>query len=316
LALKAALRSDGMRIVFDGAHFKNFIRIFSFTSLASIIGGLSASMDTIFLARFIPPAMITIFEINKRPVQLTQSLVGRHSVALMPSISHAAGKGDQAGIIALISKQFKYYSYAALLIAFLFCFTYHDLISAWMGKGKYAGDTIIYLLVANCLFGLMGYFMSNMGYALGDIKINSLVNILKGIIIGVLYYISARSYGIPGVLSVMLAGNIWIDLFFFSYRLHKLGYLDLGLVKNTTRTWAIIVPVIIIAGIGCNALLSNMIDENLHILKLIVNGGILATLFVFTVLIFDKTVRDGLAIELKAIGLKYNILKQKNMFNA
>ncbi|MDB5010549.1 MAG: Membrane protein involved in the export of O-antigen and teichoic acid [Mucilaginibacter sp.] len=290
-ALKMAMNKESIKIIFENSHFKKFIRIFSFTSLASIIGGLSASMDTIVLARFIFPSMITIFEINKRPIQLTQSLVGRHSVALMPSISHASGKNDREGIVSLISKQFKYYSYAALFIAYVFCFNYYDLISAWTGKGKYAGDTIIYLMVANFFFSLIGYFMANMGYALGDIKMNSLINILKGLIIGVLYYFSAKHYGIPGILSVMLAGNVLIDFSYFSYRLLKLGYLDANLIRHTLSLWAVIVPVLVIAGVSCKYAVDSLITPNMHIIRLLINGGVFFLLFMVLLLTVDQVFR-------------------------
>jgi O-antigen/teichoic acid export membrane protein len=299
-----------MRIVFEGKHFKRFIKIFSFTSLSSIIGGLSGSMDTIFLARFISPAMITIFEINKRPVQLTQSLIGRHSVALMPTISHAIGANNKSGILKLISTQFKYYSYAAIIIALVFCFNYQDLILGWTGKGKYAGDTIIYLLVANFFFMLIGYFMSNMGYALGDIKINSLINILKGIFIGILYYWAAKYYGIPGVLSIMLAGYVLIDFSIFSYRLYKLGFLRSSLIRNTLRLWILIIPALAILGLGCSYLVNTIILPDLHILKLVLNGGLFTLLALFILFSIDAVLRSDIIQQLKFIPFPAFLKKQ------
>ena len=309
--LKRVLNRENTKIIFENSHFKIFIRIFSFTSMASIIGGFSNSMDTIVLARFIPPFMITIFEINKRPIQLTQSLLGRHSVALMPTISHAIGKNDKSGIINLINKQFKYYSYAALFIALAFCFNYRDVIIAWTGKGKFAGNVIIYLLVANFFFSLIGYFMSNMGYALGDIKVNSLVNILKGLLIGVLYYVSARHYGIPGILTVMLMGNILIDFSFFSYRLYKLGYLEINLIKHTLSIWTVIVPLVAIVGIGWNYIVNIFISSDMHIVKILLNGGIFTFLFILIVLTVDNVLRYEVLNSIKRF-LPYNFFQKKN----
>lgn len=287
-AIRIALNRIDIRIIFEQAHFKRFVRIFSFTSMASIIGGFSASMDTIFLARFISPAMITIFEINKRPIQLTQSLVGRHSVALMPVISHASGKNDHEGILKLIQTQFKYYSYAAIFIALGFLFNYQDLITAWTGAGKYAGNHIVYLMIANFFFALIGYFMSNMGYALGDIKMNSLINILKGLLIGVFYYFSAKYFGIVGILSVMLAGNILIDFALFSGRLYKLGYLKFTLIRQMLGLWVIIIPVTILAGFGCHYLVSTMIQEDLYIIKLLLNGVLFTVCFGALIIRIDQ----------------------------
>ncbi len=311
--LKVVLNRENISIIFLKSHFKSFIKIFTFTSLGSIIGGLSASMDTIFLARFIPPSMITIFEINKRPVQLTGSLVGRHSVALMPTISHAHGKNDRHGIISLINSQFKYYSYAAMFIVFAFVFNYRDLINVWTGKNSYAGNFIIYLLLANFFFGLIGYFMSNIAYALGDIKINSLINILKGLILGSLYYFAARSYGIPGILSVMLTGSIIIDFCIFSYRLYRLGYLDTGLIKNTFSLWAIIIPALAAAGLGCDWLTHTLVSPPLHIVKILLNGTMFTLLFVTIVLALDPILRNNLLEAAKNYAPLNTFIKSRNL---
>ena len=278
--------------------------------MASIIGGFSASMDTIVLARYIAPFMITIFEINKRPVQLTQSMVGRHSVALMPIISHAAGKGDKPGIMDLIHKQFKYYSYAAIFIGIIFCFEYRDLISAWTGPNKFAGNTILYLLVANFFFGLIGYFMQNMGYALGDIKINSLVSICKGLGIGGLYYVFGKNYGIIGILSVMLFGNLVVEFSYFTHRLYRLGYLDPQFIKSTLFNWVVGIPIITaICWLACYGI-NSVVEPNMYILKIAIISGTIFIVFATIILIIDKPFRNDIIENCKklirSIRLKKN----------
>ena len=76
-------------VFFEKAHFRSFIRIFSFTSTSKVITGLAYRVDMIVLARFISPALITMYEVNRRPINILGSLIGRHSVALKPLISHA-----------------------------------------------------------------------------------------------------------------------------------------------------------------------------------------------------------------------------------
>jgi O-antigen/teichoic acid export membrane protein len=313
--IKISLKRDGINIIFQGEHFKKFIRIFSFTSLASIIGGFSASMDTIVLARFISPAMITIFEINKRPIQLTQSMVGRHSVALMPIVSHANGKNDKQGIISLINIHFKYYSYAALFVGLIFCLDYRDLISAWTGNGRYAGNQVIYLLVANFFFGLIGYFMANMGYALGDIKMNSLVNIAKGIGVGIMLYVVGKNYGIPGILTVMLVGNIVVEFFYFSYRLYKLGYLQTALIKNTLSSWVLNIPIIVLLSWAFSLAVNHWVSANMHLIKLILNCGVFTIVFVGMVLLTDSIFRNDILNNIRSFTGKRN-LKRTNEFKS
>ena len=310
--LKHVLNKGGMQIIFEKLHFQRFIKIFSFTSVASIIGGLSASMDTIFLARFVKPSVITLFEINKRPVQLTGSLVGRHSVALMPTLSHAQGKNDQAGILNLIAVQFKYYSYAALFIALGLIFNYYDLITAWTGNGKYVGDTIIRFLAANFFFGLIGYFMSNVSYALGDIKVNSLINILRGLIMGVAFYFGSKYYGILGLVFVMFIGSITIDLPLFSYRLFKIGYLKPYLIKETLSLWIIVIPLALLAGIGSSFVVNRFMPHDLHSIKILVNGSLFTVLFAAIVFTLDRKLRENILETIRTF-IKRSSLKSNEM---
>lgn len=300
-ALRKQMRKDQLKIVFRKSHLKRFIKIFSFTSLSRIIGGFSASLDMIVLARFIAPSMITIFEINKRPIQMTQSLVGRHSVALMPLISHANGKGNFDEIKALVYNQFKYYSYAAVFIVFVFLFNYQGLITLWTGKGKYAGNTVVHLLLASFFFTLMGYFMSNMAYALGDIKMNSFITIMKGIIAGVLYYFSSKFYGLEGLLVVMVAVSIGVDFTFYSLRLHQIGFLDGTFIISILKKWSVVIPAAAVLSWTIASGVRLAIPTDMRIISILLNGTLFSVTFAIILLTADKNLKS--ILRLKFLGI-------------
>ncbi len=292
LSMLQVLKKDHVSINYSKKHFKSFIKIFSFTSASKILTGLSQSLDMIILARFIPASMITVYEINRRPINMTQGLIGRHSVALMPLISHAKGLGDQKGIIQFINKQFKIYMYAAVFTTIMFWLVYSNLISLWTGRAQYAGNTIVYLLLVNYFFALIGYFMSNMGYALGDIKMNSFINIVKGIAIAVLLIIVAKTYGIIGTILVWITVTISIDFIFFSYRLIKLGYLTRYLIRNTVQLLAIILPVGFAIGWLIKLASGYLFADDAYLLKLLLNGATFTLFFLLMILIIDQDFRD------------------------
>lgn len=291
-ALKKQLQREGLEIIFQISHLKRFTRIFSFTSLSRIIGGFSASLDMIVLARFIPPSMITIFEINKRPVQMTQALLGRHSVALMPLISHANGKGNVREIKSLIYSQFNYYAYAVIFAAFCFLGNYRSLITVWTGADKYAGNTVIYLLVSAFFFTLIGYFMANMAYALGDIKTNSFITIIKGITSGLLFYFASKHFGLNGLLVVMVVVSIAIDFLLFSFRLHRIGYLDKTFVLSIFRKWLVIIPIGACMTLALSRGISYLIPVSMQITSLLLNGLAFLILFFMLLLAVDKNLKS------------------------
>ena len=293
-AMMRLLKKECISIEYDRSHFRKFLRIFSFTSASKIISGISNTIDLLVLARFIPPAMITLYEINKRPVNITYSLVGRHSVALMPLISHAKGRGDNEQIRELIRRQFMFYCYGAIFFVFIFLFNYQNLITAWTGPGQFAGTLVLYLLVANFFFALISYFMSNIGYALGDIKRNSLFNIIRGCVYGVLMYFAAKKYGIPGALVVSIGMTICADLLFFTWRVYRLGYIDRSLFTGLLKPLLIIVPACTAGGWALQLMTTTLLPEGYLFSRLLINGGMFTMLYAAMVLAADSRLR-GLA---------------------
>ena len=253
----ALLRRLGQSVVFRFAHFKGFIGLFSYTSISRIVLSITNSMDLIILARFVPASMITLFEINRRPIKVVQQLIGRHSVALMPTVSYERGKSNDVGLIRLIGSQFKFYFYFLLLSTLLLWVNYENLISLWVGNEQYAGETIIFLLLISMFTRTLGYFMANIGYALGDIKKNSLINIITGILIMVLSIFMTRSYGVVGLLLAFISVEFSIYLLFFTYRLFKLGYFKVDILKRMMKSWVFIIPATILIAIIDRAMIES-----------------------------------------------------------
>ncbi len=305
------LKKQAVTIVFESAHLKSFARIFSFTSTSKIISGLSYNVDMVVLGRFITPSLITMYEVNRRPINHFYSLVGRHSVALMPLISHAKGADEKNNIIQFINQQFKFYSYAALFLALVFCFNYGNLIAAWTGPEHFVGNKLLYLLVAQFFFSLMVTFMANVGYALGDIKKQSLYNICRGFVFGTLMYFAAKHYGIAGAIATSLGVTIVFDFFFYYYRVYKLGYLQRSLLTGLTSTWVFILPIALLGGWGLTQLTNSLLAPTQYFAKLLVNGGVFTLLFFLLLLAVDMPFRAKTkAVSGKYIGLSFAKLRR------
>ncbi len=310
------LKREHIPIVYEKTHFKRFIKIFSFTSASKIISGLSYSVDMLVLARFIPPGMITVYEINKRPINLSTTLVGRHSVALMPLVSHAVGTGNKELIVELIYKQFKFYSYASIFLCLVFVLTYFNLISLWTGPDKYIGNAmengnlILYLLIIFNFLNLITYFMSNMGYALGDIKKNSQFNIVRNLIYGVLLYFAARYYGILGTVVIAMVTMLVADFFYFPYKVYRMGYFSGAMVRKSLILWAIIIPVSLLVIWGCWEVTDHLLGPTMYFSKLMVDSAVFTIFFLSFLLMIDKEVRQ-MAGEWKAKLL--NLLSSRKL---
>lgn len=304
ISLNTLLNANGIKTIYDSSHFKRFIKIFSFTSTSKIITGLSNSIDMIILARYISPSMITVYEINKRPINLSSSLIGRHSVALMPVISHAHGTGHRMEITSLINTQFRVYIYAALFMVFMFGINYFNLISLWIGEGKFIGNTILALLLLFNFFNLIGYFMSNVGYALGDIKRNSQFLIIRNVVFGGLVFFAAKFYGILGTIVVSLSMTFFADLFFFSSRVYKLGYLKIILIKQLAVGLALIIPLCLLISLVSHFYLESLLDEKMFFFKMVISSAFFTLFYIPLILLVDGDLRNRFNQVKKKIFLK------------
>ncbi len=292
VSLKKVLNRTSLSVSFSKKHFKGFIRIFSFTSASKVITGIANSIDMLVLARFISPALITTYEINKRPINLTNSLIGRHSVALMPLISHTKGKGEKKPNVDLINRQFKFYLYAALFTAFMFAINYSNLINLWVGENQFVGNGLLSLMLIYSFFYLLGYFMSNVGYALGDIKRNSTYLIIRNIIYIVLVFFGAKYYGMAGTLSVSVGMAFLGDFFFFNFRVYRMGYLKPEIIKNALSTIFSFVPCCLVIAWLLHHYINEWIPEKLLLTKMIVSSGVFVLMYALLVLLTDATSRQ------------------------
>ena len=309
VSLLRLLKNEGTAIKYQFIHFKKFIRIFSFTSASKIISGLAGGIDMLVLARFIPLSQITLYELNKRPINQSNSLIGRHSVALMPLVSHAKGTGDKPFIINLIHKQFKVYVYIVLFAAFMFVVNYKDLLILWTGEGTFLGYDILLLLTISSFTGLTGYFMSNMGYALGDIKANSKYYMIKNLLYGALVFFAAKWYGIKGTLVVGLTLSVLGEFTYFAYRNYKMGYIDPVKLKKSVLTWIAVIILCSLACWGCLLFINKFIPVQMHLSKLLIGSTLFTMFFISVMLVLDKEIW-GMTMDLKN-KLIYNSFTKK-----
>ncbi len=276
--------SNKTNIIFSWTHFKSFVRIFSYTSVAKIITSFSTNFDLIILARFVSPQLITLFEINRRPAKILQGFIGRYSVALMPSISSALGV-DRVLVEKRILKSFDFYLLITFFATGLLFVSYQGLISIWISPEKFAGLMFTILLLLNFMFAGLGYFMSNMLYAIGDIKVNSIVNLVKGLLLLLLIPVAAYLLGINGVLLVVLMTTVMIDFIYFTRRLLSLGFLKVK--ADELMRWCVLLIIAV-----CALLLSNLVAFfiSTHGLLMLLFSKIVVFFCVFCmgILLFNK----------------------------
>lgn len=158
---------------------------------------------------------------------------------------------------------------------------------------------------------LMAIFMGNVSYALGDIKKQSLYNIVRGVVFGASMYAAAKYAGIKGVVIASLLVSLLFDFSFFYYRVYKLGYLQRSLFTTLASTWVFILPLAYLSGWGLTTLVNNLLAPVQYFAKLLVNGGVFTLLFFVLLLAVDVPFRNrAKALSGKYVSLPFAKLKR------
>lgn len=313
-SIVSIIKKSQQAVVYQLQHLKGFFKLFTYTSLSKIVLSITNNFDLLILARYLPASQVVLFEINRRPIKMVQMLISRHSVAIMPSVSYEKGRVTRTELSKFINRQLKIYSYILLCSLFLLWINYENMITLWIGSDQYAGDLILVLLLISFLVKTLGYFMANIGYALGDIKRNSTINVINGILTVVFSLLLANPYGIVGVLLAFIVVDIFIYFSFFSQRLYKLGYLRFNFVKQIRNGQILILPATILLAFAIDQVMKNFLSENLGIfIQIFLSTGVFLT-FYGLLLLIDKSIRKWLAqiilqIFIKTIRIKLTFLK-------
>jgi len=119
-----------------------------------------------------------------------------------------------------------------------------------------------------------------------------------------------KNYGIIGILSVMLFGNLVVEFSYFTHRLYRLGYLDPQFIKSTLFNWVVGIPIITaICWLACYGI-NSVVEPNMYILKIAIISGTIFIVFATIILIIDKPFRNDIIENCKklirSIRLKKN----------
>lgn len=210
------------------------------SSINYISGILAISTDSIVIAAFLGPIIVTYYSISAKLVLTVCSLLGALSLALMPFFSNLDAQGDKDRVVIAMTKISKYLAGVMVPILLALCFLGVPFVSRWMGP-EYAanGRIVLYALVgANIMFYVNpchNHFLTGIGSHGFLAKINLLSSVLNLI----LSLILVRFYGKEGVALGTLMASLIFSPIVLAYTCKCLGISILKYVKQ------VLVPLIV-----------------------------------------------------------------------
>jgi len=280
------VRKEKIVLIFDYKYFFSYSKIFIYTFFSKMFSTLKDNVDLILISRFVNLEMVAVFELTRRPMKILYGFASRPAAALIAAFANLKGEGDKAKLQD-ITEKISFLSLAGIVfITSGFIAFNKDLISVWVGPELFIGQTFNLILALFFMFKTFTYTLANLTYSLGNIKGNSLIEILGDSITLILLFVLGYFFGIWGIILAPFAVVIFVELFYFPQKLSAL----IGESKNIIYSIGNANIVILIIGAICSIFFYNLSAKNWG--QLILYSSLLMVVFLISSFSFSRKFRQ------------------------
>ena len=280
------VRKEKIKLIFDYKYFLSYSKIFIYTFSSKMFSTLKDNVDLILISRFVNLEMVAVFELTRRPMKILYGFASRPAAALIAAFANLKGEGDKAKLQDITGK-ITFLSLAGLIfITSGFIAFNKDLISVWVGSDLFIGQTFNLILALFFMFKTFTYILANLTYSLGNIKGNSLVEILGNSIALILLFILGYFFGIWGIILSPFAVVIFIELVYFPKKLSEL----IGESKNIIYSIGNSNIIVLIIGVICAIFFYYLSVKNWG--QLVLYSALFAIIFSISAFSFSRKFRQ------------------------
>jgi len=243
------IKKNQVHLQVQRSYFKSFSKIFAFTFSSRLFETIASNIDLILVARYLGTNAVTVLDLSRRPLKLATGLANNVTISMLPSLPHLFGSGQAEKIRATVIRIWTTVLWSSgFLIGGFILFNY-NLTSNWVGKQFWVGDSNNIIMCASFFLLSIGYNLSNITYSLGDIRNNSIINVIKSTVYLLCLFLLAKTMGMTGVLIAFVV-PVLIMLAYYPRKVSRDTYLTSGNRKEVFQETALITCMLV----GCAAI--------------------------------------------------------------
>ncbi|TDO19018.1 lipopolysaccharide biosynthesis protein [Pedobacter duraquae] len=194
------IKQNDIQLSFQLPYLKSFSKIFAYTFSSRLFDTIASNIDLVLVSRYLGPHFVTALDLSRRPVKIVTGLANNVSISMLPALSHLFGTDDKDRIRAITIRIWRIILWLSGLIIGGFVLFNHSFMINWVGKEFWIGTLNNNLLCISFFILSIGYNLSNITYSMGDIKNNSLINVVRNCLYLVLLYLLTKILGLTGVI--------------------------------------------------------------------------------------------------------------------
>ena len=206
----------------DKTLFKEFLALMGFNFLGKIGVSLINQINSYVSTVCISPIAATTLKFTQTVPDFSKVLAVRVANASVPVIPNLHGGNKMEELKHLIKNVLYAVSWILGLIVAGFTSLSGTFITLWVGTDFYGGDLVNLLVMFVLILSVFSEVLSQLVFALGDIKKNSILFFIQGLLYVPLAFLGAKNYGIIGLLIASVISFLLTSAWYFPYSLYTL----------------------------------------------------------------------------------------------
>ncbi len=300
------VKKHSIHLSFEKDYLKHFSKVFAYTFSSRLFETIASNVDLILVSRYLGSQYVTALDLSRRPLKIVTGLANNVSISMLPALSHLFGSGDNARIRVVTIRIWTIILWLSGIIVGGFILFNYSFMMNWVGKRFWISTTNNNLLCISFFLLSIGYNLSNITYSMGDIKNNSLINVVRNSIYLILLYLLTKSLGITGVI-LAFGLPVLILLIYYPRKLFSKAQYSKPDVKEVLRETFIVSIILII----CLAL-SYLCNLKFSWPELFIWTGLYILSYVIVLFSFSKRFKEEFGNIIFLLTSKLNFLKSNH----
>jgi O-antigen/teichoic acid export membrane protein len=294
------IKRNHVHLRFQRAYFKSFSRIFAFTFSSRLFETVATNIDLILVSRYLGNSAVTVLDLCRRPLKLVTGLANNVTISMLPSLPHLFGSGQTEKIRIIVMRIWTTILWlSGFLIGGFILFNY-NLTSNWVGRQFWIGNRNNIIMCLSFFMLSIGYNLSNITYSMGDIRNNSIINVVKSIVYLVCLFVLSKIAGMTGVLIAFLL-PVFIMLAYYPSKVTTDALLTAGNKREIFRE-----TIIVTCLLAACAVIVYLFHFELSWIPLAIAAGLYAMLFCLLLLLFSRSFKEETGKLLSITRLKFS----------